>query len=175
MASQITGISMVYSTICSGADQSKHHKGPVKRMMFPVDDVIMRDNVRDRCLSDYLNKYLCRQCWTHRWPTPLRICNLVFCASCFLMCNDELKCISLNWNDNAPGRNIQHPGGPFYYYGLTLIPACVSNHSYHKVWDVIIYPLPNLNGVTVEVWEWISNFIPQSTGHVITYPCWDYN
>ena len=24
-----------------------------------------------------------------------------------------------------------------------------------------------------EVWEWISNFIPNSTGYVITYPCWD--
>ena len=29
-----------------------------------------------------------------------------------------------------------------------------------KVWDEITYPFPNFNGVTVEVWEWISNFIP---------------
>ena len=57
MASQITGVSIVYSTICSG-DQRKHHsaslafwgestgdrwihKGPVTRKMFPFDDVIM--------------------------------------------------------------------------------------------------------------------------------------
>ena len=26
---------------------------------------------------------------------------------------------------------------------------------------------------TVEVWEWINNFIPHFTRHVITYPCWD--
>ena len=26
----------------------------------------------------------------------------------------------------------------------------------------------------VEVWEWISNFISHFTGHVITYPCWDW-
>ena len=26
---------------------------------------------------------------------------------------------------------------------------------------------------TVSVKEWISNFIPHFTGHVITYPCWD--
>ena len=26
--------------------------------------------------------------------------------------------------------------------------------------------------VTVEVWEWISNFASNFTGHVITYPCW---
>ena len=61
MASQITGVSIVYSTVCSGADQRKHqssaslafvrgihrspqnspHKGPVTRKMFPFHDVIM--------------------------------------------------------------------------------------------------------------------------------------
>ena len=61
MASQITGVSIVYSTVCSGAGQRKHqssaplafvwgmhrwpmnapHKGPVTRNMFPFDDVIM--------------------------------------------------------------------------------------------------------------------------------------
>ena len=61
MASQITSLTMVYSTVYSGADQRKHqssaslafvrgihrwpvnfpHKGPVTRKMFPFDDVIM--------------------------------------------------------------------------------------------------------------------------------------
>ena len=61
IASQITNITIVYSTIYSGADQRKHqssaslafvqgihrwpvnspHKGPVMRKMFPFDDVIM--------------------------------------------------------------------------------------------------------------------------------------
>ena len=61
VASQITGVSIVYSTICSGADQRKHqssaslafvrgihrlpvnspHKGPVARKMLSFDDVIM--------------------------------------------------------------------------------------------------------------------------------------
>ena len=61
LASQITSLTIVYSTIYSGADQSKHqssaslafvwgiHRGPVKsphkwpvtRKMFPFDDVIM--------------------------------------------------------------------------------------------------------------------------------------
>ena len=60
MASQITGVSIVCSTLCSGADQRKHqsstqlafvrgnhrwpvdspHKGPVPRKMFPFDDFI---------------------------------------------------------------------------------------------------------------------------------------
>ena len=61
MASQIIGILIVYSTVCSGADKRKHpssaspafvgginrwpvnspHKGPVTRKVFPCDDVIM--------------------------------------------------------------------------------------------------------------------------------------
>ena len=61
MASQITGVSIVYSIVCSGAHQRKHqssaslafvkgihrwpvnslHKGPVTRKMFPLHDVII--------------------------------------------------------------------------------------------------------------------------------------
>ena len=61
MASQITSLTSVYSTVYSGSDQSKHqssaslafvwgihrgpvnspHKWPVTRKMFPFDDVIM--------------------------------------------------------------------------------------------------------------------------------------
>ena len=61
IASQITSLTSIYSTVYSGADQSKHqssaslafvcgihrgpvnspHKWPVTRKMFPFDDVIM--------------------------------------------------------------------------------------------------------------------------------------
>ena len=61
MASQITNLTIIYSTVYSGADQRKHqssaslafvrgihrwpvnspHKWPVTRKMFPFDDVIM--------------------------------------------------------------------------------------------------------------------------------------
>ena len=61
MASQITSVSIICSTVSSGADQRKHqsspslafvrgihrwpvnspHKGPVTRKMFPFDDVII--------------------------------------------------------------------------------------------------------------------------------------
>ena len=44
-----------------------------------------------------------------------------------------------------------------------------------KVWDEITYPFPNFNGATVEVWEWISNFIPHFMMNVITYPCYDFS
>ena len=42
---------------------------------------------------------------------------------------------------------------------VTLIPAPISNCIFYKVWDEIIHPFPNFSGATVEVWEWISNFI----------------
>ena len=62
IASQITSLTIVYSAVYSGADQSKHqssaslafvwgihrgpvnspHKWPVTRKMFPFDDVIMK-------------------------------------------------------------------------------------------------------------------------------------
>ena len=61
MASQLTSLTIVYSTVYSGADQRKHqssallaymwgihrwpvnspHKGPLTQKMFPFDDVIM--------------------------------------------------------------------------------------------------------------------------------------
>ena len=61
MTSQVAGLTIVYSTVYSGADERKHqnslslafvrgihrspmnspHKGPVTRKMFPFDDVIM--------------------------------------------------------------------------------------------------------------------------------------
>ena len=38
-------------------------------------------------------------------------------------------------------------------YGLTLIPAWISNNIHCKVWDEIIYAIPNFNGATVGVWN----------------------
>ena len=44
-------------------------------------------------------------------------------------------------------------------------------HMPSKVWDEITYPFPNFNVATVEVWEWINNFIPHFIMDVITHPC----
>ena len=42
-----------------------------------------------------------------------------------------------------------------------------------RMWDEISYPFLNFNGCTVEVLEWICNFIPWFIKDVITYHCWD--
>ena len=67
MASQITSLTIIYSTVYSGTDHRKHqssaslafvrriHRGPVNsprkwpvtRKMFPFDDVIMKMNIED--------------------------------------------------------------------------------------------------------------------------------
>ena len=65
------------------------------------------------------------------------------------------------------------PGAPFYYYGLTLIPAWINNCVHYILWSEITYPFPNSIGATVEVWEWISSFIPYFIVDVITFPCFD--
>ena len=45
----------------------------------------------------------------------------------------------------------QNIWAPFYYHGLTLIPAWISNYIHYNVWDEITYPILNFNGATVEV------------------------
>ena len=48
----------------------------------------------------------------------------------------------------------------FYIHGFTLIPAWTSHYIHYKMWHAITCPFPNFNGITVEVWLRISNFIP---------------
>ena len=64
------------------------------------------------------------------------------------------------------------PPGPHLLTWINLFPAWISNSMHCNMLDEITYPFPNFNGSTVEVWEWISNFILHFTGHVINYPCW---
>ena len=60
---------------------------------------------------------------------------------------------------------------PDYGYGiilvckhdLTLITKWIGDYIHYNIWDVITYPFPNFNGATVEVWDWIRNFIPHFT------------
>ena len=63
--------------------------------------------------------------------------------------------------------------GSFYQDRPTIIPAWICNNIPYKWWDGITYAFPNFNGCTVEVLEWISNFILHLVMDVITYPCWD--
>ena len=91
MASQITSLTIVYSTVYSGADHRKHqsslslafvrgihqwlvnspHKGPVTLKMCPFDDVIMTPWI-DTCSASIHNL---NQCWLiMNWTLSQKFC-----------------------------------------------------------------------------------------------------
>ena len=108
MASQITGVSIVYSTTCSSANQRKHqssasltfgrgihlwqvnspHKGSVTRKMFPFgDDIMMCVNVK----------------WTAGYRTYMFICgrSLIYVPMLYfgryLACTGRRICREVKW------------------------------------------------------------------------------
>ena len=92
ISTQITGVSIVCSTVCSGTDQRKHqscasltfmrvihrwlmdspHKGPVTRKMFPFDDVTLSTRPWYNRFTAYHRLVRCRvDCFT-RWTCVFR-------------------------------------------------------------------------------------------------------
>ena len=138
MPSQITCLTIVYSTVNSGADQRKHqssaslafvrgihrwpanspHKWPVTRKMLPFDDVIV----------------------------ILRL--LKVCFNCFG--NHSLINSLKKWKEGPVINRL----------GKTKIlhVAWISNYIHNNAWDEITYPFLNFNGAIVEDYEWISNY-----------------
>ena len=95
MVSQITSASIIYSTICSGADRRKHqsfaslafvrgihwwpvnspHKGPVMWKMFPFDDIIMN-------ISVFRMRSGCRNTFLVGFPTQRASDKEIWCSFC---------------------------------------------------------------------------------------------
>ena len=93
MASQITGVSIIYPTVCFGADQSSAslasvrgihrlsinhpHKGPVTRKMFPFDNVFMGPFAENPLLTGSQKQryrslmYFLLLAWTSFWTDIL--------------------------------------------------------------------------------------------------------
>ena len=68
-----------------------------------------------------------------------------FCKDNTVDCNMKLHVETTRIDHRSDSR------APFYYHGLTLIPAWINNYIHYKVWDEITYPFLNFNGCTVEV------------------------
>ena len=83
---------------------------------------------------------------------------------------DELQMERDHLTLSGAGLLSTEGNGAQIYMGLN---GRISNHVPSEVWDEITYPFPNFNSATVEVWGWISNFIPHFIMGVITYPCYD--
>ena len=89
MTSQITDVSIVCSSVCSGADQRRHqssaslafmrgihrrqvdspHKGPVTRKMFLFDDVIIQEREAKPPLD-----------LGHEWVIASHFCKCIYCS-----------------------------------------------------------------------------------------------
>ena len=61
----------------------------------------------------------------------------------------------------------------YCFVTIVVSPPWISNCIHYEVLDEITYPFLNFNGASVEVWEWINDFISHFTEHVIIFPCWD--
>ena len=107
-----------------------------------------------------LNKRLSKQSWGWWFET--------LSSPLWRHCNGELL-FHISINPVDIGRIIttqcshclfSQTRSPFYWHGLTLIPAWICNHMSSEEWNEITCPLPNFNGCVVDVWEWTSDFIP---------------
>ena len=105
MASQITGVSIVCSVVCSGANQRKHqssasltfvreihwwpvnslHEGPVTRKMFPFDDVIMLRHEKITTTKPCARSILCHAFYpNHQMALCIHTCiSLYICISIY--------------------------------------------------------------------------------------------
>ena len=86
----------------------------------------------------------------------------------------------MDWYDTNHGTYVSyiHDWAEVYNRNMELIAestyaptyrgqlSWISNYVPGKVWGEITYPFLNFNGTTVEVYEWISNFIPHISGQV---------
>ena len=125
LASQITGVSNVFSSVGSGTENIKAprhwplcgestgdrripaQKASITRKMFPFDDIIML----------YAKSFL-----------ESRTClYILFCAEFF---SRNKVCISFLYHTSTRTRFR----GPVYWHGLTSILAWISNYIHHQVW-----------------------------------------
>ena len=109
IVSRITSLTIVYSTVYSGADQRKHqssallafvrgihlwpvkspHKWPVTQTMFPTDDVIMPQHSR----SWFYSRHICRESEDHHKP-----------EATIMIINDDC------WQSHIPSKHITSMG-----------------------------------------------------------------
>ena len=66
-------------------------------------------------------------------------------------------------------------GGSFYWHGVSLTLAWISNYIYYKEGYKITNTFPNFNIANIDVWEWMNNRTPYFTGDVNLYTRWYQN
>ena len=165
MASQITSLTIVYSTVYSGSDQRKHqssaslafcqgihrgpvnspHKWPVTRKMFPFDDVIMRVRYGVSIVDPASDWYSA--------SVPVIIYAISYnTGPCYNGTQDIFQLPNPNqcWEmiENAITFSCFLGQCTFYKHGLSLAPAHISKHMPNKKWNKITHPFPKFNSST---------------------------
>ena len=155
ITSQITSLTIVYSIVYSDADQRKHQSYASLAFVWGIHRdrwIIHRDRWIPRTNGQLRGK--CFHLMTSSWCTPFHNYGTI--------------------NSYTLDAYSDNTGGRFYYskQWFILIPVCKSKLTTSNLWHEISYPLPNFNDCTVEVWEWISNFISHFIMDAITDPHW---
>ena len=91
-----------------------------------------------------------------------------------------LTITSKPYNAKKGTASAKQPGAPFI--NMDQFNTSMGKQSHPLLSDdALTFPFPNFNGATVEVWEWISNFIPHFPGQgmwllihagIKVNPCW---
>ena len=191
MTSQITGVSIICSIVCSGADQRNYQSSGG----FPSQRDSNTENVSIRWRHhgiDLLHKsHKSTSSTSHNAPFCNR--NVHICAHfCYktVHCGIFVWCIvrfvRLIYYWPFVSGNHQSPSvlfsimalqcilqGPLLFTWINFNPITwIINYIHYNGWDEINCISTNFNGA-VDVWEWISNLIPRFTGYMIIYPCGD--
>ena len=102
----------------------------------------------------------------HRWSLGM---DKLFHPTHYNGC-DYLSMLGLKLN-HVRKRGHRSPEAPFTTrINLFIILAWMRNYLHWKVWDEFTSTFPSFNGSTVELWEWINDFVPHFIGHMPTYP-----
>ena len=138
MASQITSLTIVYSTVCLFRHRWKKTSKLCVTGFCAANSPVTGKFPAQR-VSNAENVFIW---WRHHeWPR-LRDCSL-----------------SSWWPHTLPG---------YLFISYKIHPKNYAHGSRFVAWDEITYPFPNFNGYTVEVWEWISKFTTQFLLDVMT-------
>ena len=169
MASQITSLTIVYSTVYSGANQRKHqssaslafvrgihrgpvnspHKWPVTRKMFPFDDVIMNTNHNDQISEHVFFKSTYFQIYFLKWKSLQFGLNFTW-RKCFLIDLIDNKSAldqTMAWQrqaiiwTNQWWLNSSRPSD-VYIYMIYIYMRQWINHHWLRQW-LVAWPTPS--------------------------------
>ena len=144
MASQITSLTIVYSTVYSDADQRKHqrsaslafvrgihrwpvkspHKGPVTRKILLFDDVIMEIYIYNYALTIiFQHRYGVGSCNPSSWiyPQTTHVCYTDICMAVAGLATHGIKAAETMMT--SPNGSLFRVTGPFVR-GIHRSPVC---------------------------------------------------